>query len=151
MTRVQLVTGMLRAACYRGRAQPEAEDVAEMIGQRRLDFRQFDCPAQQARQRRDPAISNPTWHDQIEIGEVSRHVQREPVARNPSRDAHADRPELVRADPDTGQAGHACRGNAEISGGPNHDFLEVANISVDIAAIRAKVDNWVTHDLPWTV
>ena len=51
-----------------------------------------------------PPLGDAARHDQLEVIEVGGHVEREAVARNPARDAHADRTQLIGADPRARQA-----------------------------------------------
>ena len=81
------------------RAADHANDLREMRGDSLFDLRPIDRAAQQARERRDAALGNTARHDQIEVVEIGGDVEREPVARDPPRDADADRRQLVAPDP----------------------------------------------------
>ena len=56
-------------------------------------------PAGRARQRRHAAARDAAGHDQVEVIEIGRHVERKTVARDPARDAHANRTQFIGADP----------------------------------------------------
>ena len=78
-----------------------SDDRGRHIGHRRR-------PAEQPLQRRHALVGDAARHDQVEIVEIGGHVEREAVARDPARDADADRRELLVADPDAGQPGIAA-------------------------------------------
>ena len=93
--------------------------------------------AEQALERRDALVGDAARDDEIEMAEVGVHVEREAVARDPARDPDADRRELLVADPGAGQArdapGRRRRTRAAVT---DQHFLEIANVPVNVAAIR---------------
>ena len=107
--------------------------------------------AEQPFERGDPPVGDPAGHDELEMVEVGGDIEREAVARNPARDAYADRRELLLADPDAGQPFHPTSLDAVIGGGTDEDGFEVAHVAVDVAAARVQVDDGITDELPGTV
>src|SRR5512143_331214 len=94
-------------------------------------------------QRRDTAIADAARDDQAEVVEIGADVEREAVARNPPRDAHADGPDLVGFDPRSGELLGAPGADAAVGADANHHFLEVAHVAMDVASIRPKIDDRV--------
>src|SRR5262245_38642089 len=95
----------------------------------------IDRTTEDAFERRDAPVSNPARHDQTERLEVGGHVQRKAVAGNPPSDPDADRGELVRPDPDAGQAVDAAGLDTEIVRRSDEDLFEVAHVAVHVAPI----------------
>src|SRR5438128_1398857 len=99
------------------------EDGSEMVRQTRFDVLGLDRTAEQTLERRDPAVRDAARNDQIEIVEIGRDVEREPVAGDPARDADPNGRELFAPDPHTGQAVHASRIDAVVGGRANEHLL----------------------------
>src|SRR5688572_21142534 len=116
-----------------------------------LDVGHRDVAAEQRRQRGHAAIGDPARHDQVETGEVGGDVEGEAVARHPARDADADGGELHVAYPGAAEAFHASGCDPEVRGGANQHFLEIADVAVDVLAIRLEVDDRIADQLPGTV
>ena len=55
------------------------------------------------------------------------------------------------ADPGAGQPGSRAGVDAERRRRANHHFLEIANVSVDIAAVGPEIENRIADELPRTV
>src|SRR5512143_3710316 len=102
-------------------------------------------------QRRDTAIADAARDDQAEVVEIAADVEREAVARNPPRDAHADGADLLGSDPRTGEPLDASGGDTVIGAHANHHVLDVAHVAMDVASIRPEIDDRVPDDLPWSV
>ena len=94
---------------------------------------------------------NAAWHDEPEEVEVGRHVEREPVARNPSGDAHTDSTYLVGTKPRAREPIDSARFQTKVAGRANHDVFQIAHILVHIAPIGAEIENGIAHNLPWAV
>jgi len=116
-----------------------------------LDLVEINAPAQQARQRGYAAIGDAARDDQAEAVQIGCHVDRESMARDPSRDPDANRRELLTPDPYAGESLDAVSRDPVVGSRPDQDFLEIADILVNVAAIRLQVDNRVAHDLSGTV
>ncbi len=69
------------------------------------------------------------------------------MAGDPTRDPHADRGELLPADPHAGEPGDAARFDAERRGDPDQHFLDVAHVAVHIAAIGFEIDDGIADEL----
>ena len=67
----------------------------------------LDRPAEQTLEGGDAAVRDAARHDQVEVRQIRRHVERKPVTRDPPRNANANRGELFAAHPDAGQPVHA--------------------------------------------
>src|ERR687887_942640 len=93
------------------------EDLTEARHEPVLDLGDIDRTTEQPRERCDAAIRDPARHDEIEVREIGRHVERETVARNPSRDPHTDRGQLVASDPHAGESRYTDGINAVAHGG----------------------------------
>src|SRR5262249_37863552 len=69
------------------------------------------------------------------------------VRCHPARDPDADRADLLRADPGSGQA-RDPRGRHAVGGaGPDHRLFEVADVAMDVAALRGQRNDRIAHDL----
>ena len=88
-----------------------------------------------------PRSGNAARDDQVEILEICRHVERKAVARHPSRDPHADRRQLVAADPHAGQSFDAPRLDTVVGGGPDQHLFDVAHVTMDVAPIGLQIDD----------
>src|SRR3954470_10912969 len=129
-----------------------AENPGESGNDRLFYLIHWHVPAEQPLHRRHPAVGDSTGHDQPESRQVGAHVQGEAMARHPARNPDPDCGELVFATrgtgPDAGQALDPSRGDAEGGDGTDQDVLEVADIAMDIAAIRLEIDDGVADELP---
>ena len=131
--RTQLVE-RVRERNGRGR---EAKDPREFPGDSFLNVINRHVAPEQAFERRRPAVGDTARHDEAEVAEVGRDVQRESVARDPSADADADRRELFLApgwaDPDAGQPRHAT---------PVTPNVPAARMR---ASSRSRTYRWTSH------
>ena len=73
------------------------------------------------------------------------------MARNPSGDADANRRQLVAADPDAGESVDAPGVDAIVARGTNQHVFEVADVAVNVAAIRPEIHDGVPDDLAGSV
>ena len=93
--------------------------------------------------------------DESKTREVRIDVQREAVARNPSRDPHADCGELVlpsgRSDPDPCETSDPSRGDAEFPDSANQHLFEIAHVPVDVAPVGLQIDDRIADELTGTV
>src|SRR5262245_17063876 len=85
------------------------------------------------------------------MAEVSGVVQREAVAGDPPRNPDANRGELFLTHPHACQTVNAFGLDAVIGGDANEDFLQIANVAMNVAPIRLQVDDRIADDLPWSV
>src|SRR5581483_9922862 len=76
---------------------------------------------------------------------------RKTVRRNPARNVHADGRDLAALRMHAGQSRDAKRGDAKIIHRAHQDFLQVANIAIDVFAIGTQIDYWITHELAQSV
>src|ERR1700674_2915892 len=67
--------------------------------------------------------------DRIKEAQIGGYVEREAVVCDPAADTDADRGDLSRADPNTGQSGATIRVEAEFSERVDHRLLEVSQVS----------------------
>ena len=126
-----------------------------------------------AAQRRHAVLRDAAGDDEAKAGEVGRHVEGEPVHRDPARDAHANRADLRGRAAPVGlprvawpRAGLAASTHTPTSfGSPSmklastpwlpserdHDAREVANVAAHVAAVGLQVEDGVRHELPGTV
>jgi hypothetical protein len=123
------------------------EHRGEVPDDRRLGVGHRHAAARRARQRRNTAALDTARHDEPEKIEIGRHVQSEPVAGDPPRNADSNCTYLIGRDPRTGEPFDALTLQTEIGGGTDHDFLEVADIFVYIATIGPQVENWISDQL----
>src|SRR5690606_39071882 len=89
-----------------------------------------------------------------EPGEARRigvHVERQAVPGDPPAHGHADRADLALADPHAGQARAARALDAELGEHADHDLLEVAQVTVEIAATLGQGQDRVGDELSGTV
>src|SRR4030095_7950861 len=77
--------------------------------------------------------------------------ERESVARDPARDAHADRANLFSSDPRARQSFNAVRGDAVVGADANHYLFEIANVSMHIASVGTQIENRISDDLAGSV
>jgi hypothetical protein len=55
------------------------------------------------------------------------------------------------SDPDPGESLNAACRDAETGRRANHDFFKVANVSMNVAAIRIEIDDWIADNLTGAV
>ena len=110
-----------------------------------------DVVSEQGGERRHTPVRHAARHDQVEIVEVGRHVEREPVARHPPGDSDADRGQLAVAHPDTRQPRHAPGFDAVVGRHPDQHFLEIAHVAVDVAAVGLQIDDGIADELAGAV
>jgi len=123
------------------------EHLAEVVSQPLLDIAPIGRAAQPF-ERCDPAIRNAARHDEVEMAEVGRMVQRETMARDPPRNPDADGGQLLVPDPDAGESPDAPGLNTVIGRGPDHHFFQVTDVTVNVTTIRLQVDDGISDDLP---
>src|SRR5689334_7605740 len=83
--------------------------------------------------------------------ELGGNVERETVAHNPPRDAHANRRQLLVFDPHTCQPWHAAGVNPELPDRLNQGLFQIADVAMNIAAIRAQIHDGVADELTRTM
>src|SRR5262245_40224258 len=83
--------------------------------------------------------------------EIRADVERESMARDPTRNANPDCTDLLGADPRPRQHRDAPRRASVVATRPNHHFLEVAHVLVDITSIWPEVEDGITDELTRTV
>ena len=131
------------------------EYVAEMPDDCVLYVLQRHGMPEQCLERCDAVLGDATGNDEPKEIEVGVHVECEPMAGHPARDADADCPDLLRSarrsHPRARQSGNPARCHAEIRADADHQLLEIPNVSVHIAAIWLEVDDRITHELPRAV
>ena len=94
---------------------------------------------EEPRHRRDAAVPDAARDDVVEHREVGIDVERETVARPAPRHAHADRRDLLVADPHAGVPGRARRIDAEVGQRGNQHRFEPADVRDDIALTGAPL------------
>jgi hypothetical protein len=90
----------------------------------------------------------------VEHGEIGIDVQREAVTRPSARNPHADRRNLLVADPHAGKALGAFCGDPEVGKGRDQDVFQCAYIRDDITLPRAPLSerhDRVAHELAGAV
>ena len=121
-------------------------------GSRLLDPLEWHVVSEQFLERRDAVVRDSTRDDEAEEVEVGVHVEREPVARNPARDAHADGANLPVACVSTQDTdSHRCGGLSLKSRKPGSSALEIAHILMNVTTVRLEVDDWIADELSRTV
>jgi hypothetical protein len=116
-----------------------------------LDFVEINAPAEETRQRYHAAIGDAARDDQAEAVKIGCHVKRESMAGDPSRNPDANRRELLTADPYAGESLDAVSRDPVVGSRPDKDFLEIADVLVNVAAIWFQVDNRVADNLSRTM
>ena len=111
----------------------------------------WDWPAKKLVQGCNPFVGDPARDNQPELIEVSRHIEREPVAGDPAGNPDADRRELFqparRFDPHAGEPLLPHGRDTERRSDANHDFLEVADISVHVEAVGPQIEDRIADEL----
>src|SRR5215213_4732471 len=102
-------------------------------------------------QRGHTFAGDPARHDQVEEVDVGGDVEREAVARDPSRNPHADRPDFLVSDPRATEALNAAGFDAVLRAHADHHLFEIANVTVDVAPIGIEIDDWIANELTGTV
>jgi len=131
--------------------------LGEVVCEARLYFFQSDVAVEEFFEGGGFAVGDAAGNDEVEIAEVGGDVESETVGRNPATDVDADGGEFFFADvarrlnPDAGLAGNAKGGDAEISGGANHDFFKRADVPVNVAADDIEIENGIADDLTGAV
>src|SRR4030095_5548674 len=83
--------------------------------------------------------------------EIRADVERESMARDPTRNANPDCTDLLGPDPRPGQPGDTPRRYSIVATRPNHHFLEVAHVLVDITSVWLEVEDGIADELTRTV
>src|SRR5207237_2816359 len=85
--------------------------------------------------------------DEIEKAQISIHVQREAMRRDPSCDVDSNCGNLAARRVHAGQTGNPERFNLKVTHRPNQDLFQVAHKAMNVFAIRTQVDDWVADKL----
>src|SRR5688500_18180181 len=85
--------------------------------------------------RRDPSVLDATWNDAFEHLEVGRYIQSETMHRYAPRDLHADRTDLVLADPDPGVLRIAMSVDVQFVQRLDQDLFELPKVCDDVVAL----------------
>src|SRR5204863_7797514 len=110
-----------------------------------------DGPAALARDRRHAAPLNAARCDEAEVLEIRGDVQREAVRGDPTRDAHADRGDLLIPHPDPPLPFGALRNDAVMRDGADEHFFERGDVLADVAPPLAEGENRVADELAGAV
>lgn len=121
-----------------------------MPDDRRLDL-SSTRRATQLSQRGNASVRDPTGEDQVEVAEIGRQVQGKPMTRDPAGNAHANRRQLLRADPCACQSVDSSSHDAAVARDADQHLFEVAHIPVHVATIRFEIQNRIPDDLSRTV
>src|SRR6185369_13003684 len=89
--------------------------------------------------------------DQVEITEVRVDVECKAVRRDPARDVNSDRGDFTAPGVYARQTLDAKRLDTKIRQRPDQNFFQIADVTMEVFAIRAEVDNRIPNDLPETV
>jgi len=73
------------------------------------------------------------------------------VVRHPALDAHAQRGDLVRANPYADGPLAAVSGDAKVGQCLRHDVLQVVHVVARAQAKTVQVHDWIAHHLAWPV
>src|SRR6185312_155465 len=147
-----------KGLCDHGPARGRrAETPFERSTQRGVDVRhQYQMP--QIFKARHAAVGNPAWYDPIEMAEVGRHIEGDPVRRHPLADPDADCRNLAfaadpaglpdpYADPSVADLPIDVEGRQRV----DDPALEPLHQATDVAATRLEVEHQIRHPLPWPV
>jgi hypothetical protein len=93
-------------------------------------------------------VGDATWDDETERRKVVGYIQSESVRRHPTRDAYADGAELGVSQPYARMLRDALSGDSEVGACSDHDLLEIANVTMDVAAVGGEVENRIDDGLP---
>ena len=111
----------------------------------------LDGSAQQSLERRYAFTAQTAWNNRREVAQVRVHVEGKPVRRNPARDVHSHRHQLVGTYPHARGRGNAAGANAKIRRYPDQHFLERAHVPSHVAAMPGEVENGIPDELPGPV
>src|SRR4051812_25188914 len=89
------------------------------------------------------APSDPARHDGSEAAQVRVHVDGQPVHGDPATDAHADRANLVLADPGAVEPCRTLRADAVVGAAADHDFLQILHVAAYVFTIRLQIEDGV--------
>src|SRR2546426_6743880 len=118
-----------------------------MAYERVLDLGQRNRPASCPFNGGHAPLREATWHDQPEMFQIRRHVEGKPVARNPPGDTNPYRSNLIGTNPRSRESLYPAGDNSVIAADPNHHFLDIAHVTMDVLPIGPQVDDRITHDL----
>src|SRR5688572_7215229 len=99
-------------------------------------------------ERRDAAVGYPARNDEVEVLEGGVHIERKAVAGDPAGNADADGRQLLIADPRARESGHATGGDTETGRSPDHHFFEIADVTVNVTAVRLQIEYRIADKLP---
>ena len=114
----------------------------------------LDRTIEQPRHRGNPTIADTARDDVIEHRKVGIDVERESVPRPPPRHSHADRRDLLVADPHAGVAGRPVGRDPEVGTNRDEHGFELADVGDDVALACAPLlegDDRVADELTGTV
>ena len=125
----------------------ESENVHHAFYKGRFDLRNGDLAPEELLQTRHAAPANAARHNEVEVPEVHRDVQREAVIGNPAGDSDADGRHLLVAHPHAREPRGAPALDAEPRQETDQHLLQVPQVPMDIAAVKVQPQNRVAHDL----
>src|SRR4029078_8962389 len=117
---------------------------SEVMGYPFLDLEPARRAAELSERRHAP-IGDAAGNDKVEMAEVRGVVERETMAGDSARDSHPNRRQFFLAPPHASEAFDALRGDPVIGRDPNEHFLEIANVTVNVAQIGFHADHGVFH------
>jgi len=107
--------------------------------------------AQLATDRRHDDAVNSARDDEIEIGEVGRDVEGEPVPGDPVARVHADRGDLLAAGPHSGERSIPFAGNSIVGERVDQRFLDLSQVPVQILLVALEIDDRISDELAGSV
>src|SRR6266849_996321 len=87
----------------------------------------------------------------MEWREIATHIQGETMHRDPMAHTDADGCNLALADPNARESIALCRRNPVFGEKFDEQLLEPAQVTMQVLAASAKIDNWISHQLSGAV
>ena len=112
-----------------------------------FDLAPIDAPPEQPLERGHASIRDATRHDQIEVLQVCRDVERKAMTGYPTPDANTNCRKLLAVDPDTGEPGDSCCVDSVVGGRTDQHFFEIPHVAVHVTTIGTKIENRIANDL----
>ena len=127
------------------------EHFPKMPSRCRGNFAEINFAPKNSRDRSHAFICYPARDNHLKESQIGVYIERKSMACYPSRNSHSNRRDLFIANPDAGKPLDAPALNPIIRNRANQYFFEVAHITVNVAAIRFEIDDWITDELTGSV
>src|SRR4029078_9594435 len=89
--------------------------------------------------------------DEIEIGEICRDVEREPVPRNPVAGVNTDGRDLLSSGPDAGESGVALTRDSVVGQRIDQRLFDLPQVPMQVLTVPFQIDDRIADELTRSV